>query len=274
MRAFRCEWTKLWRLRQALAVWGVMAGIACLFGILFFANASETVTAPGPGRPASFLTLTDLAEAEGLYVTLRVAAQILLVVTFVLAAGSMAAEYTQGTLKVLLSRDPVRLRVLAGKTAALLAFAAVGIIIAALAQTLAVTAVASARGIAMDQWWTASNLADGGLLLLRVIASSWAWGILGMMLAILLRSAPAAIGLGIGYTILVEGILGLVLKDIHPYFPGQTLQSFVSAGQPAIGQSGSATPLGLEASAILGAIYALVFAAVAGAVFVRRDVTS
>ena len=273
IRAFRCEWTKLWRFRQALSVWGVMVGLTCLFVALFFGSAGETTTAPGPGRQATFLTLADLEKPEGLWVTLRVSSQMLSVVAFVLVAGSMSAEYSQGTLKVLLARDPVRLRLLAGKAAALLAFAGAGILLAGIAQAGVATLMAAVRGIDFGAWWTAANLEDALLLLLRLVGAACVWGLLGLMLAILLRSAPAAIGIGIGYTIIVESLLGLVLKDIHPYMPGQVLQAFVSAGQPAIGQASAADPLSLGSSALLGLGYAVAFVVVAAAVFHRRDVS-
>lgn len=273
IRAFACEWTKLWRWRQFLAVWGVMAGIVTLFAMLFFGTAGETTTAPGPGRPASFLTLADLAMPSGLTVTLRVASQILGIVSFVLVAGSMAAEYSQGTLKVLLSRHPRRTRLLVGKTAALLLFASIGVLLAGLAQAAAATSVAAARGIDTGAWWSAANLVDAAALLLRVVVSTWAWGLLGLVLAIVLRSAPAAIGLGIGYIIVVESILGLVVEDLHRYLPGQALQAFVSGGLQPVGQAANAQPLGLAEAAIAGAIYAMLFAGVAAATFWRRDVT-
>lgn len=273
MRALAAEWTKLWRARQMLAVWGTMAAFTCLFAVLFFSNAGDAPTAPGPGRGGSFLTRADLAEPQGLTITLQVASQLLGIVTFVLVAGSHAAEYSQGTLKMLLARDPVRLRLLAGKTLALLLFATVGIVAAALLQGAAASGMAAARGIATSGWWTAANLASALGLLARVALAAWVWGLLGLLLATVLRSGPAAIGLGIGYTIVVESILGLVLQDIHPYLPGQVLQAFVSGGQAPLGQA-SGEPLSLEGAAGLGLAYTLLFAGISALVFQRRDVTA
>ena len=273
MRAFRCEWTKLWRLRQAIAVWGTMAGLLALFVTLFFGTAGTEARAPGPGRQASFLTLAQLAQPEGLTVTLQVAAQILGAVTLVVVAGSMAGEYTQGTLKSLLARDPSRLRVLAGKTAALLLYAAIGILLAALIQGAIAAAVASARGIDTSSWWTADTLGDAALLVGRLVLAAWAWGLMGLMLAVLLRASPPAIGIGLAYTILVEGLLGLVLPDVAPYMPGQALQAFVRWGAPGIGQALAEVLSGPSAAAV-GAAYAAAFAIVAATVFDQRDVTS
>jgi len=271
-RSFGCEWTKLWRGRQMMAVWGTMAGMVLFVAAILFGTATSDTAPPPPGQQAA-LPLALFGTAGGLSLSLQVTAQLLGVVAFVLVAGSMAGEYTQGTLKNLLARDPVRLRVLAGKTLALLLFATVGVLFAGAMDVVASAALAALRHVDTSAWWTRANLQDLLLLLGRVALADWAWGLLGLLLAVLLRNGPAAIGIGLAYTILGESLLALAVRDVAKYMPGQALQAFVRWGapQPLANQGLVASLSGPQAVAV-GILYAIVFAAVAAGVFQSRDV--
>jgi len=269
IRAFRCEWTKLWRGRQMLAVWGTMAGMVLFIAAILFGTATQERQT---GPQASPFVLADFAQASGLSLGLQAGAQLLGVVAFVLVAGSMASEYSAGTLKILLARDPVRLRVLAGKTAALLAFATLGVLFAGAMDVVASAGLAAARGVSTSAWWTHGNLLDLGGLLVRVAVADWAWGLLGLLLAILLRNGPAAIGIGLAYTILGESLLALAVRDVAKYMPGQALQAFVRWGAPPLGNAGLTTSLSGPEAVAVGAAYAVLFAGLAAVVFHSRDV--
>ena len=294
MRSFLSEWVKLLRVRQLFAVWGTMAALMVLFTVLIFANAAEPAPPPAActanppdlaacqaalaeaaqsPRRGPAIPIASLEEAGGLTSVLGFGGSILGIITLVVFAGNLAAEYSNGTLKLLLSRQPRRLMLLGGKLTALASFAIAGVTIAALAQMLAAVAVASARGFDTSAWWTAENLGNAIGLIGRLWGAMLVWGALGTVLAILLRSGPAAIGIGIGYVLVGEGLLSLALPDVVRYLPGQVISAFVALGK-ASAQGGSTNPVDFGLSIVLMAVYLVLFLGVAGGIFRSRDVST
>ncbi len=300
MRSFLSEWVKLGRLRQLLSVWGVMAGLMVLFTGLIFASAGAPPPPPAACSPATDGTFDQAACAaaiakaqqsaarkgplvptstleapDGLSFGLSVAGNILGIVSLVLFAGNLAGEYSNGTLKILLSRQPRRLTLLTGKVAALFSFAVLGVLLAATAEVVTSLAIGAARGLDLSAWGTAGAIGDLLAGVARLALATLAWGTLGGLLAVLLRSGPAAIGLGIGYVLVGEGLLGLALPDVVRYMPGQVISAFVAGGKASsFSQSSAATPLAFGTAALLMLVYVLVFLGVAGAVFRTRDVAT
>src|SRR5438067_1202465 len=129
LRALRSEWYKLWRRGMVLGGIGTMAGIALLAVILLFANAKDAATPPGgpgggPGGPGerALPTLAALAKANGMVLAFTFSGALIGLISLVLFAQALGSEYREGTLKVLLSREPRRLVLLAGKLAAMAGF--------------------------------------------------------------------------------------------------------------------------------------------------------
>jgi ABC-2 type transport system permease protein len=56
------------------------------------------------------------------------------------------------------------------------------------------------------------------------------WGLIGLMIAVLTRSSALAIGIGIGYLLVVESVIGIIAPDSTVYLPGGTLNALVSGG--------------------------------------------
>ena len=124
--------------------------------------------------------------------------------------------------------------------------------------------LARLEGIETDAWKTDFvphlvssyfNFAVAGLV----------WGLIGLMLAVLTRSSALAIGVGIGYLLVVESLIGIIAPDSTVYLPGGTLNALVSGGTS---QLAWITALGLT---VLYGIIALIISLVA---FRARDITS
>ena len=93
-----------------------------------------------------------------------------------------------------------------------------------------------------------------------------AWGVIGVAVATVTRSVTAAIAGGIGYMMVVEGLLGMVLDTgVTTYLPGSVLGAVASGGTAS---------LALGSALLLGSAYAAAAICIAGVVFVRRDITS
>lgn len=293
IHAFRSEWAKLLRRGQVLGAWGVMAGLGLLLTVLLLANAG---TPPPPPAECTTLPVNEAAcaqaiadaqeesqqsgptidvalleGADGWVFAFSATGQLLGIIALVVAAGNLATEYTSGTLKTLLVREPRRTVLLGGKILAVWVFIIAGIAITLVLTVLASMAMAAGRGIAMEAWFTADGAAELAKAWLNVTLAAMMWSLLGTMLAMVFRSGPPAIGIGIAYPLLVEGLLGLVLPDLVKWMPGSVLAA-VAAGnaEPAFGETDG---LGYGPALVLSVVYAIVFLVVSLSLLKRRDVS-
>ena len=99
--SFRSEWVKLKRRNLLVGTYAGLALAASLFAVLLFAQAPAT---GGGGLPS----LAQLAQPDGLIHGVNRAAVLLGVVAFGIAATQIASEYSLGTLRQLLVRQPRR----------------------------------------------------------------------------------------------------------------------------------------------------------------------
>ncbi len=95
---------------------------------------------------------------------------------------------------------------------------------------------------------------------------------MGAMLATLFRSGPPAIGVGIAYPILVEGLLGLALPaEVLKWLPGRVLSAVAAGGAPPI-VPGQVPGLDYGMALVVMALYVVAFGAVSFVLLSRRDV--
>lgn len=282
IRAFTSEWVKLARRGQLLGSWGTMAGFAILLSALLLSNASDlseaewlamqAEAAQNGNQGAPVIPLFLLEASDGLVFSFQATGQLLGIIALVIAAANVATEYTSGSLKVLLIRQPIRPMLFGGKLAALASFVAAGIALTAVASVLMTVAIAAARGMDTSEWWTADGILGVLKAYANVTLAALGWTVLGMALAVLFRSGFPAIGVGIAYPLVVEGLIGLVLPDVAKWMPGSVL------GRLAEGSTSQAfaaqAAVGYGEAALLGALYTAVFAAVAFVVVTRRDVST
>ena len=193
-----------------------------------------------------------------------------------LGAISVGSEYGWGTLKTMMIQRPRRLSVFAAGLLAL-AVAVLAIVLSIFALgALTSTVIGLSQSEAID-WPSAAELARG-------IASGWlilmTWCLLGVMLAFVFRGMALPIGLGVVWILGVENLIANVAAALLDFadtlqkaLPGVNAGSLVSA----LG-GGDSTPGvnsvvdGTQATLVLIA-YAIIFAAVAGLMLQRRDVT-
>ena len=265
MRAFMSEWTKLMRMPILVGMGAAMVGFAVLFTALFVANAdSETAPEqqPGQGGPG-FPSLESWAEAEGLRRGFEISAQFMGLVALVFFAGQWAAEYGTGALRILLIQEPRRLHLLAGKLSGMGVFVLILLLVAFAAQALVAGSIATFRGLSLSEWATAGATWEALLSVMRTWVATLVWGLLGTALAILFRSSPPAIGIGIAYVILAEPIIVLLVEVVRGWLPGQAMAAFAAGGDVS---------MSMAKASILLVLYAAAFASAAGILFSRRDV--
>ena len=182
---------------------------------------------------------------------------------FVVFVGLIAVEFSRGTIRTMLLRQPRRVPLLAGKLAALLSFAAVALAAIEAVTWVAARAFAPGRGVSTDAWTSLAGVRAGfgdyGAVLLWVTG----YAVLGTMVAVLLRSVPLALGIGIAWAGPFEHLLQDAWKPATKVFPGLLLEAFVAGGTTEVTAARALATV---------SVYAVVACVIAAAVFARRDV--
>ena len=257
----RAELTKLARPRVLLGAALAAALFAVVAALTVFAGADPAASAT-PGRGP---TLEQLVGPGGGTRAFATGASFVGLFVFVTFIANVAVEFSSGTLRTLLMRQPGRLRLLAGKMVALLLFVA-GVLVAAEVLTLVVsTAVAPTQDVATTAWFGLSGLGHAAADYLTALAAATSWALLGMALAVFVRSTPLALGIGIGWAGPFEHLLQDAWTAASGWFPGLLIEAVAAGGTPDVS---------LARAALMVAVYVTLAAAVAFTVFSRRDVTA
>ena len=259
IRTYRAELAKLLRRRVLL----VTAAVSLLFAV----GGSAIVLAaaePGPGTGRA-PTLQSLAAAGGGTEIFRVAASFAGTFLFVVFVGAMAAEFSRGTIRTMLLRQPRRVPLLAGKLTALLTFAGATLAVTETLTWVAARVQAPGAGVETAAWDSTAALGaavgDFGAVLVWITG----YAVLGTAVAVLLRSVPLALAVGIAWAGPVEHLIQDAWSAASRLFPGLLLEAFAAGGTTEVTAARALATV---------AAYVVAAAAVASTVFARRDVTA
>lgn len=132
------------------------------------------------------------------------------VIALMLGVLAVGSDYGWGTLKTLFTQRSGRLRIFAAKLGGLaltlVAFVLVVYAFGALASYL-IAAREGVDGGSPSAWLLVRGLGAGWLILA-------AWAALGVLLAVLSRGTSLAIGIGILYALVIEGLLSALASEI------------------------------------------------------------
>jgi ABC-type transport system involved in multi-copper enzyme maturation permease subunit len=254
--AFTSEWTKLRRRTLFLSTFLGLAAAASLFVVLMFSQASAN---------GGIVSLHQLAQPNGLVIGVARAAMLLGVVAFGIAASQVASEYSLGTLRQLLVRQPRRTVLLAGKMLGVITFLVLALCFAAVVALIVAVVAARARGVPTSAWFTGTGLGDLFRELGDLVLATIGYSVLGMALGQFVRSAVFAVIVGFAWLIAVENIITRIVPSTQQWLPGASIMAVASGGVGGVSYAH-----GL----ILGAVYLLVAIAAAMTVFRRSDVTA
>lgn len=273
MRAFRSEWIKLSRRNMWLGFGGAMMGFTLLFTVLIFLSVGGTDTGLDEGGEV-LVTGEVLSLADGSLFAITQMAIFLGIIVLALFASNLAGEFNRGTIRMLFVTEPSRLKVLAGKLAALASF--VGVWVAAtLAASIAVGALlASGAGVDTTAWWTTEGLAAIGAGYLNITGAALVAGLLGATLAVLTRSAAIAISVGAAYFMLGESLISTFWKALGEWGPAAVSNALATGGAAGTSLGAVRPDVAYATAAILAVGYGLVSLAISSIVLARRDVTS
>jgi ABC-type transport system involved in multi-copper enzyme maturation permease subunit len=180
-------------------------------------------------------------------------------------AAQTAQEYTYGTLRNLLIRQPSRMKILMGKLISMALFAVAMITITAVVSIVISYILAPGAEVKTDLWFTSEGLEAIFTTFVNVTISVVAFGIVGMVLGLLLRSPISAISFGVLWLLIVENLLIAVKNSLQNWLPGAQLSTIATGG---------ALDLTYKHALTVGGIYVAVGAIVASVLFVRRDVAN
>jgi ABC-2 type transport system permease protein len=261
--AVRSEWTKLRRPGMLVGGLASMVLVAVLGAVLGVTSAGER-SSSGP-RAGDAISLADLGSVHGLAKALGQSTILLGVVALCLCAAALAGEFSTGTLRNMLVREPRRLRLLSGMTVGVLSFIAAITLVALAIAALVAMAIATTKGVDTSVWFGSAGLSTLAATTGNLVASTLGFGLIGAVLGIVLRSPVAAIGVGVAYALPVEAILSSTIGGIDRFLPGQLLMVLAAGGDYSLSYSAAALTL---------VVYGVIAVVVAGALFARRDVTS
>ena len=258
IRAFRSEWVKLLRPSLILGGAGTMAGFAVLAVVLRLSRVGGTHIGPGTD-----LTAPMVAASTGFAPLIVYTAPFLGLVALAVCALAVGTEYGNGTLRNLLVRQPARLRLLSGKLLALGSFVTLAVVMSYGVGLAAALLLVPGHGISASAWFTSAGvqslLSSAGNLLLATLA----WGAIGAVLAIVLRSAAAAISVGLGYLLVGETLLSNVWSGGNQWLPRELLVALALGGTPEVAYA---------RALVLSGLYVVVAIGVAAILFRQRDV--
>lgn len=260
-RSFTSEWLKL-RRRGMLAALATVVGVTGLVTLLSISRAGSATRGAG-GR--EFLSLAALQGARGLALVIGRTSGLLGVVALAVFASAFASEFSQGTLRNLLVRQPRRLQLLAGKYAAMASAAAVAVLLAIAAGIPLALFAASGKGIPTSAWFTATGGAALAHTAVNLYLAVLGWGTFGALLAVILRSPVSAIGVGVAYALPLEAILSATVHGLDRWLPGQLLDTLAVGGNATASYSTAALTL---------LAYGAVAATAVAVLFTRRDVVT
>jgi ABC-2 type transport system permease protein len=259
--ALKAELVKVLR-RRVLVVTAVTAILFAVGGAAIVLAAAEPGGQPDSGRSVTVASLSESGGGTEVFTTAVSFAGTFLFVVFV---GVVAIEFSRGTFRTMLMYQPRRLSLLAGKTTALLAFAAGVLAVTEMLTWGAAMLLAPTQDVSTSSWVSVDALGHGAADFGSVLFWVSGYALLGTALAVLVRSVPIALAIGIAWAGPFEHLLQDAWEPAGRLFPGLLLEAFVAGGTPTV----SATRAFLTV-----AVYVAFAAIVASTVFARRDVTA
>jgi hypothetical protein len=259
--AIRSEWVLLNRPR----LWATLGAVTVVFTVLATWLLIETAEPAGLQGDRG-LTLEAIRGAGG--ATTAVVSSMIFSSVLVLAAfiSSTANEFTRGTLRVAFTRAPRRLSLLGGKVAMRVIVAAAVMAVALVIGWATAVLVAPGAGVDTTDWVSTAALSSAGENFVRLLAFVSVYAVIGTMIAVIVRSTPIALAIGLVWFGPIENVIGEGHAWAARWFPGLLLRSVLRPDSPvSIATSTALMTLAVYVGAALAVIATLI---------TRRDMTS
>ncbi|MGI9226968.1 MAG: ABC transporter permease [Candidatus Nanopelagicaceae bacterium] len=267
MRIFLAEWRKL---RRPTFFFGTMGSVVFVTGLvtslLFLLIDAETGNADRGNR----ITREMLQLADGFTIGFNSANGLLGLVALSVFAAQTAQEYTYGTLRNLLVRQPRRVRLLIGKYFSMVTFALLSVLISAATATGLALALSGRAKVLTDAWFTSDGKIAMAHSIVNVLISTIGYGTIGMILGLIFRSPISSISIGTAYMLVVESIITIAWKPTSNWMPGSLLSVVATGGAPIGAEN---VPTYSQALLRVG-LYLIGASLITATLFKRRDVAN
>ena len=260
--ATRSEFVRLLRPRMLLGWFGLITAFTLLINGVMFSTSGDDLPPGGPG--VVFPDAATLAGPEGLVIGLSAAASMFGIVTLSFWALVTATDYSSGLIRLLVAAQPRRWKLLSGKVIALAGVTVVATSLALVVNLGIAPMAAQAGGIDPEGWRETVSLSLVAQAWGNALLASLVWGVIGLVLAVVLRSSALAISIGVGWVLVVEGVVSAAFDSGVDWLPGTVMTALAQGGNQA---------LSYENALLLGALYVVIALSVAFVVGWRRDVT-
>jgi ABC-2 type transport system permease protein len=261
IRVIRSELVRLRSRPTLFAGIGLMAFFAILAtAVVFFTAGSASGGLPG----TEDITRTMLEAGNGMFVGVSRFVGLLGVITLVVWAMSATADHSSGLVRLLVQAEPRRWRLLLGKAVALSLFTCAATLVAIVAVLVVAPPLAGAAGISPDAW-TSDPVATLLSAYVHITASVLLWGIVGLFVGVITRNSGLAIGIGIGYLMIFEGVITTLLESAARWLPGQVFAAIASGGTET---------MDFGTALLVAGVYAALALVAAMVLFQRRDITA
>lgn len=263
VRALRSELTRSSRPGVLGAWFGLTALFTVMIVVVIFQLSAESVGAPAAGPGVSFPTVETLESAQGIMAPLASASSMFGVVTLAFWAVLTAADHSTGLVRLLVAAQPRRWKLIVGKVGALVVWTALATTLAVLVDLMVAPVIGGSSDLDLSAWGTDTVAILTGAWV-KLFLALLVWGMIGLVLAVLTRSAAIAVSVGAGWVLVVESVLTTAFEGLRDWLPGSTISALAAGGNDVISY-GSALAL--------GATYVLVCLTATLVVFGRRDIT-
>ena len=264
LKVIKAELRKMKRPSLLYVNIGILSALSLLFTSLVFLRAGSSV---GNHRRGSetIQTVASLGKFDGGYFTFSLMSLFLGLIALTVFASQSSNEYTYGTLRNLLVRQPSRMKLLGGKFLAMVIFTFLLVSFVAILN-IGLSFAESTHLHISTTLWTSGKAVHAFLNLFgNTLLATVGYGLVGMALGIILKSPMSSISISLLWFMVLENILGAVLPSATKWLPGNAI-SGISAG--------GAKFFSYERALITSALYLLLFGGLATLLFKRRDVAS
>ena len=164
--------------------------------------------------------MAALEASDGMFAGMQNFVGMLGVITLVVWAMGATTDYSSGLIRLLVQAEPSRWRLLLGKVVALTAFTCVSMLVTVMVVMPLAPAIADMTGVSTDAW-SSGMLGTVIAGYLQLTLSVLLWGVVGLFVGMVTQSSGIAIGIGIGYLMLFEGLAGMLLESAAKWLPGE-----------------------------------------------------
>lgn len=197
-------------------------------------------------------------------------------IMLILGALSTASEYGWGTVQTILVQRPGRSAVLGGKI--------VGLTLVSLLVTIVLFAAAAVTSFILANFDGTTSSWPSPSVIVRGLGAGWlvlgVYTAFGTGLGVLLRSTAGAIGAGLTYVFVIEGILAALfantdgVKELLKFLPGESATAVTRTFPYTFAnlQRGAAPLIGGTRGTVTLLVYVVAFVGIALVFFQRRDV--